>query len=66
LASDLREKFCVSGPDAEEVFVLHRHASRNQTLRTVGREVLVEVSIPAQLRQLHRGVRFESFMARAY
>jgi hypothetical protein len=28
----------------------------------VGRELLVEVSIPAQLRQVHRGVLIESFM----
>jgi hypothetical protein len=59
----LREKFRVSGPDAEEMFILHRHASRNQTLGKVGREPLVEVSIPAQLRQVHRGVLIESFMA---
>ena len=63
LAGDLREKFRVGGPDAEEMFILHRHASRNQTLGLVGRELLVEVSIPAQLRQVHRGVLIESFMA---
>ena len=63
LAGDLREKFRIRGPDAEEVFILHRHASRNQTLGMVGRELLVEVSIPAQLRQVHSGVLIESFMA---
>jgi hypothetical protein len=45
------------------MFILHRHASRNQTLGMVGRELLVEVRIPAQLRQVHRGVLIESFMA---
>jgi hypothetical protein len=44
------------------MFILHRHASRNQTLGMVGRELLVEVSIPAQLRQVHSGVPIESFM----
>jgi hypothetical protein len=29
----------------------------------VGRELLIEVSIPAQLRQVHRGVLIESVMA---
>jgi hypothetical protein len=62
LAGDLREEFRISGPDAEEMFILHRHASRNQTLGMVGRELLVEVSIPAQLRQVHSGVPIESFM----
>src|ERR1039458_2310054 len=32
-------------------------------LALVGRELLVEVSIPAQLRQVHSGVLIESFMA---
>src|SRR5882724_3831498 len=45
------------------MFILHRHASRNQTLGMVRRELLVEVSIPAQLRQVHSGVLIESFMA---
>ena len=63
LAGDLREEFRISGPDAEEMFILHGHASRNQTLSMVGRELLVEVSIPAQLRQVHSGMRIEAFMA---
>ena len=63
LACDLREELRISRPDAEEMFILHRHASRNQTLRMVRRELLVEVSIPAQLRQVHSGVLIESFMA---
>jgi len=63
LAGDLREELRISGPDAEEMFILHRHASRNQTPGMVGRELLVEVSIPAQLRQVHSGVLIESFMA---
>ena len=63
LAGDLRENFRFSGPDAEEMFILHRHASRNQTLGLVGRELLVEVSIPAQLRQVHNGLLIESLMA---
>src|ERR1035441_3673249 len=63
MAGDLREKFRIRGPDAEEMFILHRHASRNQTLGMVGRELLVEVSIPAQLRQVHSGVLIESRMA---
>src|SRR6185503_6972829 len=46
------------------MFILHRHASRNQTLGMVGRELLAEVSIPAQLRQVHSGLLIESFMAR--
>ena len=50
-------------PDAEEMFILHRRASRNQTLGLVRRELLVEISVPAQLRQVHRGVLIESFMA---
>jgi hypothetical protein len=62
MAGDLREKFRIRGPDAEEMFILHRHASRNQTLGMVGRELLVEVRIPAQLRQVHTGVLIESFM----
>jgi hypothetical protein len=36
------------------MFILHRHASRNQTFGLVGRELLAEVSIPAKLRQVHR------------
>src|SRR5882724_5223740 len=44
------------------MFILDRHASRNQTLGLVGRELLVEVSIPAQLRQVHSGLLMESFM----
>src|ERR1039457_4573205 len=63
LAGGLREKFRISGPDAEEMFILPRHASRRQTLGLVGRELLVEVSIPAQLRQVHMGVLIDSFMA---
>ena len=63
LAGDLREEFRISGPDAEEMFILHRHASRNQTLGMVRRELLVEVSIPAQLRQVHSGVVIGSFMS---
>ena len=62
LAGDLREQIRLSGPDAEEMFILHRHASRNQTLGLVGRELLIALSIPAQLRQVHRGVRMESLM----
>jgi hypothetical protein len=54
LAGDLREKLRISGPDAEEMFILHRDASRDQTLGVVGRELLIELSIPAQLRQFHR------------
>jgi hypothetical protein len=54
MAGDLREKFRFRGPDAEEMFILHRHASRHQTLGLVGRELLIAVSIPAQLRQVHR------------
>jgi hypothetical protein len=54
MAGDLREKFGIRGPDAEEMFILHRHASRNQTFGLVGRELLAEVSIPAKLRQVHR------------
>src|ERR1035441_6556326 len=56
LARDLREKLRISGPYAKEMFILHRDAGRNQTLGMVGRELLVEVSIPAQLRQVHRSV----------
>ena len=53
LARDLRKKLRFSGPDAEEMFILHRDASRDQTLGIVGRELLLEVRIPAQLRQFH-------------
>jgi hypothetical protein len=63
LAGDLREKFRIGGPDAEEMFIFYCHASRNQTLGSVGRELLVEVSIPAQHCQVHNGVPIESFMA---
>ncbi len=63
LAGDLCEELRISGPDAEEMFILHRHASRNQTFGMVGRELLVEVSIPAQLRQVHSGVLIASFIA---
>ena len=63
LAGDLSEKLRISGPNAEEMLILHRYAGRNQTLGMVGRELLVEVSIPAQLRQVHSGVLIESFMA---
>jgi hypothetical protein len=56
MAGDLGEKFRLGGPDAEEMSILLRHASRNQTLGMAGCELLVEVSIPAHLRQVHRGV----------
>jgi hypothetical protein len=45
------------------MFILHCDASRNQALGMVRRELLVELSIPAQLRQVHSGVPIESFMA---
>jgi len=35
------------------MFILHRDASRDQTIGMVGRELPTEVSIPAQLRQFH-------------
>ena len=53
LAGDLCEKLRIRGPDAEEMFILHRDASRDQTIGMMGRELLAEVSIPAQLRQFH-------------
>jgi hypothetical protein len=56
LTGELREKLRISGPDAEEKFVLHRDASRDQALGKIGREMLIEVSIPAQLRQFHKRV----------
>jgi hypothetical protein len=53
LAGDLREKLSVSGPDPAEMFILHRDASWDQSPGLVGRELLIAVSIPAQLRQFH-------------
>jgi hypothetical protein len=62
MAGDLREEFRLRGPNAEEMFILHRHARGNQAFGMVGRELLIEVSVPAQLRQVHRHVVIESFM----
>jgi hypothetical protein len=61
LAGDLREKLRLSGPDAEEKFVLHRDASRDQAHGMIGREMLVELSIPAQLHQFHSRVLLGPF-----
>jgi hypothetical protein len=63
LAGDLRQKLPIGGPDAEEKFVLHRDTSRDQAHGIVGRELLVELSIPAQLRQFHnRGADWLIYM----
>ena len=53
-ASDLRGEFRVNGPDAIEMFVLHRDARRDETLGKVRRELLVALRIPAQLGQAHK------------
>src|SRR5439155_15951530 len=62
LAGDLREKLSIGGPDAEEMLILHGDSSRDQTLGMLGRELLVELSIPAQLRQFHSRVLFGPFI----
>ena len=46
MAGDLRQKFRIRGPDAEEMFILHRHASRHQTLGMLGRELRTRLVIP--------------------
>jgi hypothetical protein len=39
--------------NAEEEFVLHRDASPDPALGMMGREMLIEVTIPPQPRQFH-------------
>ena len=53
-AGDLRGEFRVRSPDAVEMFVLHRHARRDETLREIGRELCVAPGVPAQLGQAHK------------
>ena len=65
LAGDLREKLPIGGPDAEEMLILHGDSSRDQTLGMLGGELLVELSIPAQLRQFHSRVQFGPFITSA-
>ena len=59
---DLREKLPIGGPDAEEMLILHGDTSRDQTLGMLRRELLVELSIPAQLLQFHSRVLFGPFI----
>ena len=53
-AGDLRGDLRIHRPHAIKMFVLHRHARRNKTLRKKWRELFVARGVPTQLGQRHK------------
>ena len=53
-AGDLRRNLRIYGPDAVEMFILHRNACRDETLGEIGRELFGAPGVPTQLGQRHK------------